>query len=161
MNTVTKTLMTIETLNLTGWYRTLRTERKEVLNALPAKVLWKLRKNMDEIVKVNTRFTELQEELNNDLKAKYFEDDEKSILTTEKINGEDQEVRKVKDEYMDAFATDRNEVEQKLQEILREPNEVKLSLFNMDELIESIDDNAGLTMDDLDMLSVFDIGEGE
>jgi len=158
METVTKTLMTLETVNLTGWYRTLRTERKDVLNVFPAKVLWKLRKNMDEIVKVSTRFTELREELNNDLKAKYFENDEKSILTTEKINGEDKEVRKVKDEYMDAFSADCNEVEQKLQEILREPNEVELSLFDVGELVETIDDNVGLTMDDLDMLSVFDMG---
>ena len=119
---------------------------------------------MKDLVEVDSKFKEFREEYINELRTKYFMDDEKSEPTTlieKDENGNDIEVdgRKVKPEYLEEYNKELNDINEKLHEILTEDNDVTISVIDIDAEIDKLPDDTKFTFEDLEMLSVFDKGD--
>ena len=93
-----------------------------------------------------------------ELNEKYF-NDEKSDPTQVKqiVNGEETEVpgRQVKKEYMEEFKKEHMQMITELYKLSSEKVTLELFPINLDHEIDNIVDDTGLTMDDLDFLSIF------
>lgn len=161
-NTVTKTFTTAEIVNIVGFLNHII--ETKTIDELSVKFKWAIRKSMKDLVEVDSKFKEFREEYINELRTKYFMDDEKSEPTTlieKDENGNDIEVdgRKVKPEYLEEYNKELNNINDKLHEILIEDNDVTISVINIDAEIDKLPDDTKFTFEDLEMLSVFDKGD--
>jgi len=161
-NTVTKTFTTAEIVNIVGFLNHII--ETKAIDELSVKFKWAIRKSMKDLVEVDSKFKEFREEYINELRTKYFMDDEKSEPTTlieKDENGNDIEVdgRKVKPEYLEEYNKELNDINEKLHEILTEDNDVTISVIDIDAEIDKLPDDTKFTFEDLEMLSVFDKGD--
>lgn len=147
-----KTFSTLEILNICGWYKQIREKEDKPLNDLPLKVQWDLKKNINAMGSIADDFLALQKENEDELKSHYV-DDEHSF---ESVDEEGNPVRKIKDEYLADFQAAVTEMNKKLTDILEETNDIEIKPIDVDAVVESLGDNeAKLTVDDLEILSVF------
>lgn len=103
--------------------------------SLPIKFLWELKKNIGKLEDIKVQFDKMVDEIN-----KVYSDEEHSILSKDENQNE---IREVKKEYLDEFI-------KKKTELLEVDNEVRLSVFS----IEDLGDHA-FTLETLQALSVF------
>ena len=150
---IVKTFPVIVALNETAWY----TQEKDSLGSLSVKARWNLKKNIKEFEKISTEFIEFREGLENEISKKYFGDDERSepAEITDK-DGNKQNGRKVKKEFVDEYNKDIEEVNRKLQELLYDEEEVEIYIIDMDAEIERMPDDAVLSDKAMDMLSIYE-----
>ena len=161
-NTVTKTFTTAEIVNIVGFLNHII--ETKAIDELSIKFKWAIKKSMKDLVEVDSKFKEFREEYINELRTKYFMDDEKSEPTTlieKDENGNDIEVdgRKVKPKYLEEYNKELNNINDKLHEILIEDNDVTISVIDIDAEIDKLPDDTKFTFEDLEMLSVFDKGD--
>lgn len=146
-----KKFNTLEVLNICTWYKQARENEKKPLNDLPLKAQWNLKKNIAALTPIAENFFSLQQESEEQLRSAYISD-EKSYVDTDE-NG--QEIRKVKDEYLDDFQKEVNDLNNKLNDILNEENEFDLAIIDVDKIIDEIGDKeTELSVDDLEILSL-------
>ena len=156
-----KKLNTLEVVNIVSYVNNVMTE--EQINAIPTKVKWYLKKNMDKIRPTAKKFEDFRADEVAILQKEFFTDEKSTEYTeTQKDgNGVEHEVpmRKVKDEYMDDYKEAVNKLNVKLQEILDEENEFNLSTIDFDAFVESLPDDSPIDFDCLNILSFMEEAE--
>lgn len=125
----------------------------EKVKELPIKIRWAIKKNMNLFSPTVKSFEDLRNELVNELQSEFFNEEKSHPATVKNENGDDEEVRQVNDEYMDEYNKKVNEINEKLQELLKEDNEYDIYTVNMDEFVDGIPDDTKLVFDDIDLLS--------
>ena len=153
-----KNFNTIEVINIVSFINNVMTDEQK--NALPTKVKWYLKKNMDKLVPITKNFEEFRDGEVVTLQKDWFTD-EKSEEYTEVKKGENDEdinvpMRKIKAEYMDEYNNAVNELNAKLQEILMDNNVVEIATFDMDSFVENMPDDSPVDFDCLNILSFMD-----
>ena len=153
-----KNFNTIEVINIVSFINNVMTDEQK--NALPTKVKWYLKKNMDKLVPIAKNFEEFRDGEVATLQKDWFID-EKSEEYTEVKKGENDEdinvpMRKIKAEYMDEYNNAVNELNAKLQEILMDNNVVEIATFDMDSFVENMPDDSPVDFDCLNILSFMD-----
>jgi len=144
-----KVFTTLEVLNIGAWYKQARESEKKPLNSLPLKVQWTLKKNMTAFNPTIENFTNLQREAEEELRNHYMSD-EKSYATQD---ADGQDIRKIKDEYLEEFQAEVTDMNNKLNDILNEEVEVEVAPINIDKLLDEIGDKeTGLSVEDLEIL---------
>lgn len=152
-----KNIMNIAAVNELNWYMNEAT--KEKMSKLPLKVQWTIRKNMKVLEPLSQNFTDFRDELIQKRNNEWFEEGNgKCERSTQKdADGNDQEVLKILDEYMDEYREYENDMNRQLNDILVETNEVSLFPINIEEFVEIADQyDTGIDLDDIDMLSMFE-----
>lgn len=148
---ITKEFYNIELMNLSQWYAQVRQEHKEKFSTLPFQVQLALRTNMKEIGKTADSLIEMRNELNENIRNKYF-----TAEKADEIEQDGQKMMKIKDEFVEDYKKEVAECDTKLQEVLQDRTKVQLTVFDMDAMYETLPDECELEMDDIDMLSFMD-----
>lgn len=150
-----KNIMTIQAVNFMAYYN--REETKTRFSSLPLKIQWTLRKNAKELDKCAKDF----EEFRNDLITKRNEDwfvegnGKCEKYTQKNENGEDVEMLRITEEYMDEYKKYEDNLNSQLEDILREMNEITYTPIDLDDFVEKAE-GTDITMDDVDMISMFE-----
>lgn len=150
MNKVIKNILVFDIISQTKWYE----REKNNLNSLSVKTRWNLKKNIKEIQKISSSFYEFKDSLQNQLKEKYSSD-ERSIEEQIDQNGQKTLVRKIKDEYLKEYQKQVNEMNAKLDQLLKEREEILIYPINMDEEIENMAADANLSDESMQMLMFY------
>lgn len=154
METFKKELMVAECVNVSAWYKNVR-ENSTKLNGLSVKTLWSLKKNMKKIDEISNNFTEFRNSLEDKLKADYFNDEKSEPSKFLNENGQEVEGLKVKDEYLNEYQEELNSLNNQINDLLISKEEIVLNAIDIESEIENMS-SSEITMDDLDMLSVFE-----
>ena len=150
-----KNIMTIQAVNFMAYYN--REETKAHFSSLPLKLQWTLRKNAKELDKLSKEFEDFRNELITKRNEDWFvEGNGKCEKYTQKNeNGEDVEMLRITNEYMDEYKKYEDDLNSQLEEILREVNEVKYTPIDLDDFVEKAE-GTDIMMDDVDMISMFE-----
>ena len=154
METFKKELMVAECVNVSAWYKNIR-ENSTKLNGLTVKTLWSLKKNMKKIDEISSNFAEFRNSLEDKLKADYFNDEKSEPSKFLNENGQEVEGLKVKDEYLNEYQEELNSLNNQINDLLISKEEIVLNAIDIESEIENMS-SSEITMDDLDMLSVFE-----
>jgi hypothetical protein len=99
----------------------------------------------------------MKEQLEAEVRNRYSTDEysTEEIVPVKDSSGNDveQKVRKIKDEYLSEYRKAIDEVNQKLRELLVDKEKVDVAWTDLDSEVENLHN---LTLDDLDILSVFE-----
>lgn len=155
---MTKELLVMECININGWYNQIRADKNK-LNGLSVKTLWALRKNMKKISEITDYFNEFKDNLENELKDEFFNDEKSEEAIVKDENGQDVHAQKVKDEYLQEYQNKINELNNKLNELAMTKESLDLDPIDIDKEMDRLDTDCNLNMDDLDILSVFEQNE--
>ena len=155
---MTKELLVMECININGWYNQIRADKNK-LNGLSVKTLWVLRKNMKKISEITDYFNEFKDNLENELKDEFFNDEKSEEAIVKDENGQDVHAQKVKDEYLQEYQNKINELNNKLNELAMTKESLDLDPIDIDKEMDRLDTDCNLNMDDLDILSVFEQNE--
>lgn len=167
-----KDLYVIEALNVVNWYRQLTTEK---LNKLDFKIRWSLKKAVAKLTPDAAEFEKMRDEEVKQLQEKWFSSDEKSEVANVPVlddNGNEvkdeegivqtQEVRKVKEEFMDEYQSEVHELQDKLNEILySEKNTYEYNSADVDTFVQNLEDPSPLDFSDLELLDALLTDNGE
>lgn len=126
---------------------------KEEIQVLPTKLRWNLKKNLDKILPIAKQFQDFKDEVLKEIQEKYFTDEKSELV------GKDS--RKVKDEYIDEYKQDVEELNKKLNEILDEDNEIEIATVDLDAFVDSLPNDTIISFDTLEVLSFMDISYDE
>ena len=157
-----KTVINIAAVNVISWYNNEDTQAK--LKKLPLKMQWNIRKNMKALEPLAKEFGDFRDELIQKRNAEWFVEDngkcEKVMQPDE--NGQEQEMLKIKDEFIEDFQAYENDLNQQLVEIMNEGNEVDFVPIDLEAFVDMADAaDAGVDMDDVDVISIFEPVEEE
>ena len=144
----TKEFYNIELINVAEWYSQSRQTDRNKFNSLPFQVQLALRTNIKEIGKTYESFMEMKRDLLQSLGDKYVADGK-----TEEVEENGQKNVNVKEEFREEYQNELAECDKKLQEVLRDKTQVTITTFDMDSMYETLPDDCGLNMDDIEMLS--------
>lgn len=147
----TKEFYNIELINVAEWYSQSRQTDRNKFNSLPFQVQLALRTNIKEIGKTYESFMEMKRDLLQSLGDKYVADGK-----TEEVEENGQKNVNVKEEFREEYQNELAECDKKLQEVLRDKTQVTITTFDMDSMYETLPDDCGLNMDDIEMLSFMD-----
>ncbi len=167
-----KDLYVIEALNVVSWYRQLTPEK---LNKLDFKIRWSLKKAVAKLTPDAAEFEKMRDEEVKQLQEKWFTSDEKSEITNVPVLDNDgnevkdeegivqtQEVRKVKEEFMDEYQGEVHELQDKLNEILYgEKNTYEYNSADIDTFVQNLEDPSPLDFSDLELLDALLTDNGE
>ena len=150
---ITKTISVFVALNETGWYE----QKHEDVKNLSATARLALKRNMKTLSEMASDFRDLQRELEQELQDK-FTTDEKSVETElEGPDGNLQPGRRIKDEFIEEYQKEVNEVNAKLDALALEEDEIELYVIDLDAEIARIDEkDLDITDEAIDMLSLFE-----
>lgn len=154
-----KELMVVECVNISAWYRKVR-ENDSKLKGLSVKTLWALKKNMKKIDDIAANFEEFRNSLEDKLKADYFNDEKSEPAKFLDNDGKEVEGLKVKEEYLEDYQKELNSLNGEINGLLMSKEEVVLNAIDIESEIENMD-STDITMEDLDMLSIFEKTEDE
>lgn len=147
---MTKTLTTLQILNICAWYKQVRENPDKPLSALPLTTQWKVKNNVAKIQSIADNFVSFRDEADNEIREEFISDTKSEETTDE--NG--QAIRKIKDEYLEEYQSKVTELNNKLNEIVSEENEVDIDCVDLDKIVEQIkDDEKKFTIDDLEMMA--------
>lgn len=153
---VTKEFYNIELINVAEWYSQSRQTDRNKFNSLPFQVQLALRTNIKEIGKTYESFMEMKRDLLQSLGDKYVADGK-----TEEVEENGQKNVNVKEEFREEYQNELAECDKKLQEVFRDKTQVTITTFDMDAMYETLPDDCGLNMDDIEMLSFMDKVDNE
>lgn len=156
-NKIYKTIPVMAAVNEVAWY----SQERDQLTALSVKARWNLKKNMKELEKLSTMFDELRNSLDQELRDKYATDEKSVDTEIVGADGTKQPGRRVKDEYLDEYQKEVEEMNQKINELLANTEEVELYVIDMDAEVERMSDDADISDTAMDMLSLFMDESGE
>ena len=137
MKTVEKTLLTIEALNILGWAEQ---ENGFIANVkLSVKLMWNLQDDLKALIEIREKFSEFNKKI-----EKKYGDDEHSFDAEEiDNNGQTQKMRRVRDEYLEEFNKERNE-------IFIQENNSKVKVFDIEDF-----GDIEVSVQDMGMLGFF------
>lgn len=128
-------------------------ENKEKVKELPIKIRWAIKKNFASFSPTVKSFEDLRQELVGELHEEFFNEEKSNLKKVKMEDGSEDEVRQVKDEFMEDYEKRVNELNLKLQELLGEKNEYDIYTVDLDEFVESLPNDTKLTFEDIDVLS--------
>lgn len=150
---ITKNISVLVALNETAWYE----QKKEDINSLSATARLALKRNMRKLQEVAKDFYELRDELEGAIREKYSSDDMSVDTEIDGPDGTKQPGRKVKDEYLEEFQKEQQEMQTKLDNLLAETEDVEFITINLEAEAERADEkDLDISDDTLDMLSLFE-----
>lgn len=149
-----KELTVFDCLNINEWYNIARKEKR--LNSLSVGTLWAIRKNIKKIEDVAKNFSEFRDNLEQELRDAFYNDEKSEDAVIEDENGENVSVRRVKKEYLEEYQNKLAETNNKLDNLAMTKEKFDFAIINMDEEIERIGSECSLNIDDLDILSIFE-----
>lgn len=158
MENFKKELMVVECVNISAWYKGIKDTTK--LNGLSVKALWALRKNMKKIDDIAVNFEEFRNGLEEKIRTDYFNDEKSEPSKFKNENGEEVEGLKVKAEYLEDYQKELSDLNGQINNLLMSKEEVVLNVIDIEKEIENMD-STEITIDDLDVLSVFEKEENE
>lgn len=165
-NTFEKEMTIFEADTIVSYYKQIREnpETKNKFNVFSLATQWNLKKNIDVLNKVTASYNEFRTEKRQEINDKYFSD-EMSVETTIKQtdeNGEEKEVpgRQVKEEYMESFHKENENLLTQLLQLSAEKVTVTMTPIDINKEIALLEEKGNLTnidlnMDDLDFLDFF------
>ena len=165
-NTFKKEMTIFEADTIVSYYKKIREnpETKNKFNVFSLATQWNLKKNIDVLNKVTASYNEFRTEKRQEINDKYFSD-EMSVETTIKQtdeNGEEKEVpgRQVKEEYMESFHKENENLLTQLLQLSAEKVTVTMTPIDINKEIALLEEKGNLTnidlnMDDLDFLDFF------
>lgn len=137
MKIIEKTLLTIEALNLLGWAQQ---ENGFITTVkLPMKLMWNLQDDLKALIEIKEKFNEF----NKKIEEKYGDDEHSFDAEEIDENGQTQKMRRVKDEYLQEFNKERNE-------IFTQENKIKVKVFDIEDF-----GDIEVSVQDMGMLSFF------
>lgn len=132
-----KTLLTIDALSILSWAED---GNGYIANAkLPIKMMWGLKEDVAKLAEIRARYNEFDQEINDRYMSDEFSFDD--IETDE--NGNENTVRRVKDEYLDQFNSEKRE-------LLFTENEIEINVFGIEDF-----GDIEIGIQDLNMLNFF------
>ena len=150
---ITHTIPMIAAVNEVAWYE----QEKDSLSVLSVKARWNLKKNMKALGELAQQFNEFRDNIQGELRERYTTDEMSDEAEVDDGNGNKVPGRKVKDEYLEEYNRDVNEMNAKLVDLLNEMEDVDLYYIDMDAEVENLPDGAELSDAAMDMLSLFDM----
>lgn len=144
----TKEFFNIEVVNVVAAINQILSDANKVKD-LPIKFRWALKKNLTALNPTVKDFEEFRQELVNELQEEYFNEEKSHIEKDENDN----EVRKVNDEFMEEYDNKVQELNGKLQELLAEKNEYSIHTVDMDTFVEELPKDTALEFDDIEIFS--------
>ncbi len=156
----------IDALNNASYYKKIRENQdtKNKFNVFSLATQWNLKKNIDALNKVTASYNEFRTEKRQEINDRYFSD-EMSIETTIKQtdeNGEEKEVpgRQVKEEYMESFHKENEDLIAQLLQLSAEKVTVTMTPIDINKEIAQLEEkgdiaDVDINMDDLDFLDFF------
>ena len=156
MNKIEKKFNIFELLNTANYFAKERKEREKnggnsKFGCFPPKVQYAISSNIKTIEETIRPFIEIRKEMTDNIKEKYFDDEH-----SEEHMIDDQNVRKVKEEYMSDYTKDINEVNKKLNDFMMEKIDLNLFEIDMENLMDNLPEDASISMEDIEVLSVFE-----
>lgn len=144
-------MQTLEVINFINWYQKEDTQNR--LSKLPLKTQWTLLKNVKILEPIFNNFQEFRQELINKRNEEWFVEGNGKC---EKINENGEEALRIKDEYLEEFHNNDEQLNNQIKEIVEEENELELFSINIDKLIESLenDEDCKININDLQMLEL-------
>lgn len=167
MNTINKEFINLAAINVVAFF----SQNAELVKELPIKMRWALKKNLSEFETTVKNFEDFRQELITELQEKYFDDkhSEEAMIAKLDENGVpvmdaegntvEEPGRKVKEKYMAKYNEAVDEINNKINELLAEKNEYKITTVNIDKYVESLPDDAAVSFELLEMLSFMDEGD--
>lgn len=165
-----KNMYLIEAVNVVYWYNQLGEDR---LNELDFKIRWALKKAINKMLPDVKDFESMRDEEMKTLQAKWFDEEhsEEYMESVKDENGNEvkdedgnvqtQQMRKVKDEYVEDYQKDINALNSKLNEILAEKNTYEYNSADVDTFVSNIGDPKYLKFEDCEMLDAILTDNGE
>lgn len=164
--TFEKEMTIFEADTIASYYKKIREnqETKNKFNVFSLATQWNLKKNIDALNKATASYNEFRTEKRQEINDRYFSD-EMSIETTVKqtdANGEEKEVpgRQVKEEYMESFHKENEDLIAQLLQLSAEKVTITLTPIDINKEIDHLEENGNIAdidinMDDLDFLDFF------
>lgn len=149
-----KKFKVIECIGISEWYNKVRQEKK--LEGLTVSTLWSLRKNMKPILEVVDNFNQFKTNLEDELKAEYFNEEKSEDTVIKNGNNQDVSVRQVKKEFLSAYQEKVQEINEKLSELVNTVESFTFSPIDVEKEVDRLGSGCTLDMDDLDILSIFE-----
>ena len=138
----------MDVVNIFEWYQNARKDKR--LNGFDLKTQWLIRKNIDKILPTVESFENFRKEKTDEINEAWFTKERSHIITTE----DGQEARQINDEYLDEFNKEVSRVNDELQSILAEKVEIELGTADIDAIVEKASDDSGISVDDIEILSI-------
>jgi len=163
MNTFQKETTIFEADAMINYYKKIRNDNtsKDKFNVFSLRTQWNIKKDIDELIKAISSYTEFRDEKRKALNEKYFNEEKSEETTvTQMVDGEEKEVtaRQIKSEYIDEFKSENTDLLNELLKLASEKvtvNLVSIDIDNEVSLLESKNIDNDINMDDLDFLSFF------
>ena len=164
---VRKSFSTLECLNIYAFLNQF-TANSEKMDCLPLKFKWNLTKNMKKLAPIAQEYEEFRNKEVSALQARYFDTEHSDEIIQPKLNADGEpeidedgnqvteQARKVKEEFMDEYRDEVDQLNSRLNEIVMEQNKLELNCIDFDEFVESLPDDTKLDIQDLNMLSFMD-----
>ena len=164
--TFEKEMTIFEADTIASYYKKIRENQdtKNKFNVFSLATQWNLKKNIDELNKATASYNEFRTEKRQEINDRYFSD-EMSIETTIKQtdeNGEEKEVpgRQVKEEYMESFHKENEDLIAQLLQLSAEKVTVTMTPIDINKEIAQFEEkgdiaDVDINMDDLDFLDFF------
>lgn len=152
---MTKDIQVVVCVNEITYYK--NNDTQERLATLPLKLQWIIRKNMKELGKYSKEFNDFRNELIAKRNEEWFIEGNGKCerYTAKNEDGEETEMLRIIDEYMEEYKKYEEDMNSQLQEILLESNEINITPIDMDDFIDKAEGTT-ITMNDVDMISLFD-----
>lgn len=163
MNTFQKETTIFEADATVNYFKKIRSDHtsKDRFNVFSLETQWNIKKNVDELIKAISSYTEFRDEKRKKFNEKYFNEEKSEETTvTQMIDGEEKEVeaRQIKSEYIEEFKSENTNLLNELLKFASEKVTVNLVSIDIDNevfLLKSKNIDNDLDMDDLDFLSFF------
>lgn len=166
VNTFEKEMTIFEADTIASYYKKIRKNQdtKNKFNVFSLSTQWNLKKNIDALNNVTSSYNEFRTEKRQEINDRYFSD-EMSVETTIKQtdeNGKEKEVpgRQVKEEYMESFHKENEDLIAQLLQLSAEKVTVTLAPIDVNKEIAQLEEKGDISdidinMDDLDFLDFF------
>ena len=164
-----KNLYVLEAVNCVAFYNQL-VNNKETMNKLPLKIKWALKRAIEKINVDAKAYEEFRDAELQKIRDVYFDEthaDKTMVPELDEagnpaVDDEGNEIMKeglqVKDEYLEEYQKAIEELNARLNDILKEQNTYEYNGINIDDYIDTIDESIGF--DTLDMIDAI-LGERE
>ena len=132
-----KTLLTIDVLSILSWI-----ENKDGYiskTKLPIKIMWEIKADIAKLAEIRARYNDFESEINSRYMSDEFSYNDEEIDE----NGNRTQIRKVKNEYLDQFNSEKRE-------LLSTENKIDVSVFDIEDF-----GDIEIGIHDLNMLGFF------
>ena len=161
---MTKKIFTAAIANVVAYFNQMPEEK---MKALPTKMRWNIRRNLNKFIPIAKEFEDFRQEIIGDLQKDWFNDEKAEDFAQPKVdekgepvldeNGDQvtEQMKRIKEEYIEDYEKAVQDVNKKMNEILMEVNEVDILPIDLDDFVDKMDEDSPIQYEDLDILSVF------